>query len=228
MSEVTAVFFDIDGTLIDTHGAGKDAFARAIKEVFGVEDDLRFINFAGATDIDIFKGVAAHLGIAPTRKQEREFFRQLPIRLNNSITHHVVTMCPGVRELLKILSNDENFLVGLLTGNTADCAHIKLSACDLHGHFVLGAFGREHGRRADLARLVLKRAKKYLKTKKLKRVFVVGDTPADVAAAKAIDAASIAVATGTYNLRALQDAGAHHVLRDLTETEKVLGILRGE
>jgi phosphoglycolate phosphatase-like HAD superfamily hydrolase len=227
--KTTAVLFDIDGTLVNTHGAGREAFASALHEVFKAKDDLGYVHFAGATDLDVFRAVARHHGIRPTSKQEKEFFRQLPKKLERTLRQHLVTLCPGASTLIPQLAADERFLVGLLTGNTEECAKIKLQACDLHGHFVLGAFGREHARRVDLARLALKRIKKHLKGKQeLGRCFIVGDTPSDVGAAKAIDATSIAVTTGVYDEKALTAAGADYILRDLSDTEAVLRLLAQE
>jgi phosphoglycolate phosphatase-like HAD superfamily hydrolase len=226
MQQITAVFFDIDGTLVNSHGAGREAFTRAIRHVFGVEDDLRFVQFAGATDLDVFRDITAHLGLTPRKKHEQEFFRQLPKELRQTIGRYVVTPCPGVKELLERLSEEETVLVGLLTGNEEECAQIKLKACDFHGHFMLGAFGREHALRAELARRALRRAKKHLPAgQKVGPVYVVGDTPSDIAAARAINAQCIAVATGVYHEDALKNAGATHVLPDLRDTNRVLDIL---
>ena len=96
--QITAILFDIDGTLVDTHGAGRDAFEQALNEVFGGDEDLRFINFAGATDADIFRGAMMHRGLRPTRAQEREFFRQLPLKLEKTITEHLRNVPDGRKE----------------------------------------------------------------------------------------------------------------------------------
>lgn len=226
MTEKTAVFFDIDGTLLDTHGAGRDAFINALKAVLNHDDDLSYIHFAGTTDLDVFNEIKMRSGLKITKKQEKEFFDHLPVELGKSIRTHLATLCPGVRELLEALSADARAVVGLVTGNTEECAHIKLSHFNLHGHFVLGAFGREHARRPELARRAKERAQKYLKKgEKLGRCFLIGDTPSDIAAARAIGAVSIAVATGSYDQRALSHAGADHVLPDLSATDRVIDIL---
>ncbi len=226
MTEKTAVFFDIDGTLLDTHGAGRDAFSNTLKAVFDHDDDLSYIHFAGATDLDLFNEIRIRSGLKVSRMQEKEFFERLPVELRKSIREHLATLCPGVCELLKELSADERVLVGLVTGNTEECAHIKLSHFNLHGHFMLGAFGREHARRPELARRARERAKKLLKRgEQLGRCFLIGDTPADIAAARAIGAVSIAVATGSYDQQSLMHAGADHVLPDLSSTDRVIDIL---
>jgi len=175
MIEKTAVFFDIDGTLLDTHGAGRDAFVNALKAVLNHDDDLSYIHFAGTTDLDVFNEIRIRSGLKINKKQEKEFFDRLPVELGKSIRDHLATLCPGVRELLEILSSDERAVVGLVTGNTEECAHIKLSHFNLHGHFVLGAFGKEHARRPELARRAKERAQKYLKRdEELGRCFLIG------------------------------------------------------
>lgn len=226
VTDITLVLFDIDGTLLHTHGAGSLAFSRALKAVFGGFDDLSDISFAGATDLDVFRRIMSKHGLTPTPEQENAFFDRLPHELTQTTESREVTSYPGVQELLTALSSMDDVLVGLVTGNTEECAEIKLQRGDLHGHFVLGAFGREHADRADIARLAVRRADERLQpTQRMKARFLIGDTPSDISAAKVIGAVSIAVATGAYEVQALRDAGADHVLDGLSETGAVLAIM---
>ena len=57
MTEVTVVLFDIDGTLLDMRGAGRKSFVRALKSVFGWDDDIQYIHFAGNTDLNVLQQV---------------------------------------------------------------------------------------------------------------------------------------------------------------------------
>jgi phosphoglycolate phosphatase-like HAD superfamily hydrolase len=111
----------------------------------------------------------------------------------------------------------------LVTGNIASCARIKLRQFNLHHHFVLGAFGDEHADRNEIARLALGRVKSKLpRDGTIRSLFLVGDTPNDIAAAKAIDAVSVAVATGKFSTAELQQAGADVVLTDMDDTDCVM------
>lgn len=224
--EPTLVLFDIDGTLLDTHGAGRRSFARAITAVFGWQDDLGYIQFAGATDLDVLARIAARHGVALAREQEQAFLAHLPRELERTLRDTTPTPYPGVRDLLGALAADPRALLGIVTGNIESCARIKLESIGLHDHFVLGAFGHEHAERSEIARLAAQRAAASLPPgQRVAASFLVGDTPSDIAAARAIGAASIAVATGTHTRAQLHDAGADHVLDDLGDTPALLALL---
>ncbi len=226
-AEITLVLFDIDGTLLDVHGAGRQAFVNCLANTFGWKDDIEYIRFDGATDLDILRKVMARHGMVPNRHEEERFFRQLPLDLEDALQRTQVTLHPGVRELLEILGKYPHVVVGLVTGNIESCARIKLERFGLHGHFVMGAFGHEHADRGQIAGLALMRARKQLQPgQQIKHRFLIGDTPSDILAASAIGARSIAVATGRHNRESLDDAGADHVLDSLGDVPAVLRLLR--
>lgn len=226
MNDVIVVLFDIDGTLLDMRGAGRKSFVRSLKTVFGWDDDIRYINFAGNTDLNVLLQVAEHHGVTLTRDDRRRFFAQMPLELEQTAKEVQLVIYPGVRELLEALSARDDVILGLVTGNVAAAARIKLKQFDLHDHFVLGAFGDDHPDRGEIARLALDRVQEKMPAgAKMKACFLIGDTPLDIAAAKSIGATSIAVATGKFGADALRAAGADHVLTDLADTSAVLRIL---
>lgn len=225
-SDLTLVLFDIDGTLLDTHGSGRQSFVQALAAVFGWQDDIAYIQFAGATDLDVLARIAARRGHALTPTEERAFLDHLPRELARTLPGARLELYPGVRELLQVLSSDKRVRVGLVTGNIEACARLKLQAFDLHGHFALGAFGHEHADRQEIARLAVRRAEAGLADgQRIAARFLVGDTPSDVAAAHAIGATALAVATGAYPARDLRATGARHVLENLAATTDVLRML---
>ncbi|MFH0909244.1 MAG: HAD hydrolase-like protein, partial [bacterium] len=122
---ITLVLFDIDGTLLETHGAGRQAFANALRVVFGSDEELKRISFAGATDLDVFRKIMNDKGHTPTPEEEEAFFRRLPVELTQTTSAQRVELFPGVRELLVALSADRRVLLGLVTGNIEECARIK-------------------------------------------------------------------------------------------------------
>ena len=226
MTNATVVLFDIDGTLLDMRGAGRKAFVRALKTVFGWDDEIPYINFAGNTDLNVLQQVMEKHGRTLTEDDRRRFFDRMPIDLAQTAGEAELVIYPGVKELLEKLSADERVLLGLVTGNVEACARIKLWQFDLHEHFVLGAFGDDHADRAEIARLAMKRVRGRLQPgQDIAGLFLVGDTPYDIAAAKTIGAKSIAVATGKFDVDALREAGADHVLADLSDTARVLHLL---
>jgi phosphoglycolate phosphatase len=224
--DVTAVLFDIDGTLLDMRGAGRAAFIQALKSVFGWQDDIGYINFAGNTDLNVLQQVMEHHGQSLTQDDCRRFFGQFPLELSRAAVGSELILYPGVRQLLETLSADDSIVLGLVTGNIASCARIKLEQFNLHHHFVLGAFGDEHAHRNDIARLALRRVEESLPPgQQIKGAFLIGDTPYDIAAAKSIGATAVAVATGRFTTEALLAAGADIALADLSDTAGVLAVL---
>jgi phosphoglycolate phosphatase-like HAD superfamily hydrolase len=223
---ITLVLFDIDGTLLEVHGAGRRAFAQAFQRQHGWTDDIAWVTFAGATDLDIHRQIVERRGHKPAPGEVDAFFTLLGEELEKNLRTATFKIYPGVRELLAVLSKDQRALVGLVTGNDETCAKMKLRHFDIHGHFVLGAFGHEHGDRRDIARLALKRAESALQPgQEIAARYVVGDTPNDIAGAQAIDATCIAVATGRFTPDLLREAGAAHVLNDLADVPRVLELL---
>lgn len=124
---------------------------------------------------------------------------------------------PGVRPALERLAAD-GFLLGLTTGNVEAAALEKLRRGGLERFFTFGGYGSDSPDRGVLTRLAVQRAEAILGLDvDNARVLVVGDTPRDVAAARAAGATSVGVATGRYSAAELLEAGADHVLGTLQE-----------
>jgi len=221
----TCILFDIDGTLIHTHGAGRDAFAQALCETLDVEDDLASISFAGATDLNLFHLLCKKHNRQISPEKEATFFRLLEQYLNETLSGKNIILFPGVIELLDVLSCEQDILLGLLTGNAENCARVKLAPHSLNTYFSFGGFGNEYALRADIAHKAHKRAILRAGHRGLS-FFVIGDTPQDVLAARAIHAKCLAVATGKYSEAALAEAGADYVFSTLSDTASIHRILR--
>lgn len=219
----TLVLFDIDGTLLDMHGAGSKAFVLALEEAFGIKDDIPYIRFAGATDLDVLDQIFAHHNRELTDADADRFLDILPKKLRETATHAEPTIFPGVTELVEKLSAHPEVTIGIVTGNIESCARIKLKCAGFHGHFQLGAFGHEHRDRREIARFAMERAQTHLpKGKYFTRKFLIGDTPSDIMAAHHIGAISIGVATGHHTIDMLTDAEAHYVLTTLEDAAEII------
>jgi phosphoglycolate phosphatase-like HAD superfamily hydrolase len=131
---------------------------------------------------------------------------------------------PGITALLDTLERRDDVFLGLLTGNFADAARIKLEHFDLWRYFRCGAYGDDAPDRNELVTVALARAREC-GTDRFDRIFIVGDTPHDVACAAAGNATSIAVATGGFDVHALRAAGADVVFEDLTDAEAFLRVI---
>lgn len=220
------ILFDIDGTLLHSGGAGQAGIERALELAFGVTAPTDGIPVAGRTDRAIAGDLIRFHGlddVEATRVRLLEtYLRVLPMEL----TSRNGRVYPGVRELLMRLSRREDVLLGLLTGNYREAAWQKLRHFGLAEHFAFGGFGDEHADRDDVARQALAAAieQHAPHTIDRKKVWVIGDTPADVRCGRAIGANAIAVATGMYSLDELVASQPDHLFADFADVESVLSL----
>mgnify|MGYP001496692662 CR=1 FL=1 len=222
------LLFDIDGTLLLSGGAGKRALNRAFKESFGASDGFDSIPVAGRTDELIFRDALKRAGKTATASCRHDFFSLYYKYLEQEIVHpgRNKGLMPGVRLLLDRLSPLSNVVIGLLTGNFAAAAKIKLQYFGIWDYFVFGAYGDDAPVRDDLVPIAVSRARASdVAISSNVEVIVVGDTPLDVRCAIAGGARSVAVCTGSYGEYELQEAGADSILPDLTDPERFLRLI---
>ena len=223
------VLFDIDGTLVLTGGAGLRAMMRAFAAVVGDPSALEGVPVAGRTDWIILMDGARRAG----RELDDELFGRLREHYLASLReeielpgHGVKSVMPGVRDLLERLHSCQGVLLGLLTGNFIEGARIKLEHFDLWKYFRCGAFGDDSPDRNALVPVAVARARRQgLPEIAADRVLVVGDTPHDIACARAAGARAVGVATGLYSAEQLRERGADIVFEDLSDTERFLELL---
>lgn len=199
-----AFLFDVDGTLVDSGGAGLRAMRRAFTEVVGLADPFRGDSFTGRTDPHIFRtAVQRHLGRAATPAEERAFLdrylRHLSEEVPSSPRYRVL---PGVVTVLEALSARPGCLLGLCTGNLEAGARIKLARADLNRFFAFGGFGSDDPDRAALTRVAIERAR--VAAAGPVDPLVIGDSPHEVTAARRNGARVALVATGWTPREALQ------------------------
>jgi phosphoglycolate phosphatase-like HAD superfamily hydrolase len=133
---------------------------------------------------------------------------------------------PGVRELLDALAGLEGVGLGLLTGNIARGAELKLGSAGLWDRFAVGGFGSDHEERNELPAVALERARAHWKVEiEASDAIVIGDTPRDVGCGQAGGTRTLAVATGSFLAAELLEAGPDHVLQDFSSTQDVLALL---
>jgi phosphoglycolate phosphatase-like HAD superfamily hydrolase len=221
------ILFDIDGTLIDSGGAGVKALNRAFEEMFSVGDAFRTISMAGKTDLQILKeGMKLH-HVASSNGVVPEFFESYITHLRKTIDATEGHVKTGIREALIEIEKSEDFMLGLLTGNIEQGAMIKLEAFGLDRYFDIGAYGSDD---ADRNRLLPIVREKLRKSRALdiayRNCIVIGDTQRDIECAKLYGAYSIGVATGPYSYGHLEEAGADAVFCDLSDTTGFLNLVR--
>lgn len=252
------VLFDIDCTLIDAHGAGGRAILRAIKDVYGVEGELGDYSFHGRTDPGIIQDLAElwsggepgevigryeaetqpqvvhdlveRLG-APADAVDRlvdDCIARYVELLRDEIARVEVETLPGIRELVTALAVDRRALVGLLTGNVAEGARLKLEPTGLYSLFKIGAYGSDSALRAELPAVAVARAEALDGQRYAgKDVVVIGDTPADVECGASLGVTAVAVATGRHSVEELATHAPDHVFADLSDWRAAYDAIMG-
>jgi phosphoglycolate phosphatase len=216
---IRAIFFDVDGTLIRTGGAGVQAFDQTFTTEFNVQNGTVDLTFAGKTDLSIVREFFRRHHLDPSPEQFQRFFDLYVFWLDHLLHTTQGGICPGV---WNFIHNSQAIphppLLGLLTGNIRLGAEIKLRHYYLWDSFEIGAFGDDHEDRNQLAVIALQRAQSVLGSDlEAKDVLVVGDTPLDVQCAKTIGAQSLAVATGPYALDQLKATNPTQAVTSLGE-----------
>ena len=225
------VLWDIDGTLIDGVGLGRDAFVEAFERVTGSSPD-RLVPFAGRTDLEIALDLLETAGIRDGQGLLDDFQEALALAMaeRGELLRELGRSLPGAHEAIERLSREPGVLQSLLTGNIEPNAHVKLGAFGLTRNLDMdiGAYGSDHRRRGELVAVALRKAHERRElTLAPADVVLIGDTPLDVAAALQGGARAVAVASGPYEEDALREAGAHAVLADLTDPEAVATAVLG-
>ena len=196
------MLFDIDGTLVLTGGAGLRAMNRACEAIAARPDALDGIPVAGRTDRVILADVVARLGRGLDDPLLAELRDRYIANLRDEIEHPgkgVKSVMPGIRDLLDALERRDDVFVGLLTGHFEAGARIKLGHFDLWRYFRCGAFGDDAADRNALVPFAVERAMRCgMPEPAPADVLVVGDTPHDIACAKAANACRRTVATGSF------------------------------
>jgi len=227
------VLFDIDGTLLLTPGAGRRAITAAMADRMIDGEAWQRIRFDGKTDPQIVREMLAAAGdqAADDPAAIESILARYVDLLEAELARNAgrTRLLPGVSALLDRLELEGDVILGLLTGNVVRGAGLKLRSGGLDpARFRVGAYGSDSPHRPDLPAIAAERATPIFgRTPAGEMVVIVGDTPADVTCGRAIGARAVAVATGSYDLPALREAGARHAFADLADTDAVLEAILG-
>jgi phosphoglycolate phosphatase len=228
------VLWDIDGTLVRGKGGRVSvaAYMRALQRASGIERDLVYPkNSAGMTDSGIALEVLLAAAIA-----EADAHALLPrfgatylaeLEETREALQEDLLVLPGVREILQRLY-ELGVTQSLLTGNLKPVARLKLGLVGLDRHidFDLGAYGSDHHDRTRLVPIVRQRLQaRDGHAAVTPEIVVVGDTPRDIACARAGGVPVVAVATGNFKREELEAHAPDALLDDLSDTEAVVETL---
>jgi phosphoglycolate phosphatase len=221
------VLFDIDGTLLHSHGAGRRAMEAALIGAFGTKGSPAY-RYDGKTDRqivrDLMRGEGFGDAVIDARMAEvlDTYVAGLQREIASPDTR--VEALTGVMQLLDALVHRSHCVVGLLTGNLEPGAQHKLTAAGIgFARFAVGAYGSDHEVRAELPVIARQRARERLGLSvDGNAIIIVGDTPSDIQCGRPIGARAIAVATGHYSVESLSEYQPDAVFSNLGDTEAVL------
>ena len=223
------LLFDIDGTLIDSNGAGGAAILDAAEEHFGIQrEHFPPLQLAGSTDPAIAMDVFGHMSRQHTPEEVIAFLDRYLSHLQRRLQAEDFTgyTLPGVTQLLEALRSESEAHLGLLTGTVRRGAVIKLSRHGIYEHFVDGGFGSDHHDRNQLGPVALKRMQDATgATYHIDDVIVIGDTPKDIRCAEAFGAKCLAVATGQYSYAELSALNPWRCVESFADVPAIVDLL---
>jgi phosphoglycolate phosphatase-like HAD superfamily hydrolase len=192
------VLFDIDGTLLTTGRAARDAFADALVEVYGYDGDVDRYDFSGRTDPQIASMILRDTGLSDDAISAS--LPQLWAHYLGGLARNVpgrARVLPGVVPLLEALAADERAMLALLTGNIEPGARLKLGDAGLNDYFPFGAFGSDSAKREELPPIAAARAHARSGRRFDGRdIVIIGDSIYDVRCGVPHAARTVAVASG--------------------------------
>ena len=225
------MLWDVDGTLLRAGDIGAAVFDDAVEAVLGRRPPER-IRMSGKTDPLIVREYLAMMGTPPTP----ELMGQIQQRLIEGLAEAAAKgtlqkegrACPGTSEVLAGLAATDGVVQTLLTGNLFANAVVKVKAYGLDSwlDLDLGAYGSDSEDRNQLVPVALRRLEEARRARlSPSQVWVIGDTPRDLACARAAGARCLLVATGRYTYSELAGLGADAVMPDLRDHAKVVDLV---
>jgi phosphoglycolate phosphatase-like HAD superfamily hydrolase len=214
------ILFDLDGTILSTQGAGMKAMNVVGERLWGQAFHFREMTTAGSLDPHLFAAAAKRAGVEPSEDNHRTFRQAYHRQLHHDLASDpTVCVLPGVLALLDEVHRHPRMTLGMLTGNYAETAAVKLRSAAIDPRmFVVAAFGDDASDRPAMVPVALDRHERLLGRRPSPGdVILIGDTPRDVQAAHAHGCLALAVATGPYTVEQLGQTGAEAVVRDLSD-----------
>ena len=222
------LLWDIDGTILHTGKAGETALGHAMEKLHGVSRGLEGLEIAGRTDKWIVEQLLAREKLPHGEKEIARFLDVYVERLAEELPRRQGGLHPGILGILEEAHRRPDLVQGLLTGNIEKGARLKLTRYGVNHFFAFGAFADDSPVRNELGPHAKRRAReRHGEEFPPERIYIIGDTPHDVACARAIGAKAIAVATGGFSAKQLEDSGADAVFTDLGHPERFFRLLNG-
>lgn len=221
------ILFDIDGTILRTFGLGVRAMGHAGRSLHGEHFREDAVDYAGRLDPLIIGDLLDKHDLERTPDSVSAFRGAYREQLERMLADEPAKLCPGVTELVDALEAHDAVTLGLLTGNFPETGELKLRSGGLDpARFTLRVWGedsphdppsRDHLPPVGIARYLEMHGREI----DPKHVVIIGDTPADIACARASGCRSIGVGTGKYSPEELTGVGADLAVEDLSPTRMI-------
>ena len=229
MTGFDALFFDMDGTLVQNGVLMPGAFQQGFRAL-GLPIEIEPWRGSGCTDWEVLEIYLSNFPEYSTEEKEalkEKIAPEVKRSVMESLRQQGLKALPGAAELIQKLKS-LGITPGLLTGNMEDIVAPKLEAAGMsRSDFPYGGFGDHSPKRADAAGKALKSASAYFGREIApERALIIGDTPNDIACARAVGAKVLAVPTGRFSREELLKYGPDYILNDLTEHEEFVNIIR--
>ena len=219
------LLFDVDNTLLWSGGAGGKAMGLAFRDLLGIEDGFKRVEFSGRTDRYILATALRQHGIdGDIDEHQVRFLERYYTHLPETLREREGKLMPGFPALLDDLSGRPDIRLGLATGNFSRAAQMKLAHYGIDGYFSGGGYGEESEERAVIVRRAIERLGEGLPGAE---AVVIGDTPHDISSAKANGAFAVGVATGGHSVEQLKKSGADFVFQDFSDWRSAVATLTG-
>ena len=218
------LIWDIDGTMLDCKGSGRNALNIAFESIYGFKDAFKNVDLAGKIDSEIISEIVE-------KHEIKEFnHKRFAIEYGYVLEEVMkktdgIKVFDGVEMLLKEFYMKKNYYLSLATGNCKTGAYGKLKYCKINQYFDTGAFGDEAYNRNELLNLAIDNAKMLYGIDFAKEnIFYFGDTPNDIEAARTNGIKSIAISTGMFAYDVLKKHKPDFLLnglKDINHNDKI-------
>lgn len=225
------LLWDIDYTLLKVEkGIGAKVFVETLKQHFEIDttEIVSRMSFAGRTDKSLVLEIAHRAGIQHERVVDvwDKICDSMTMLSMEYVTPNNVTLLPGAAQILESASA-MGFHQALVTGNVRAIGFHKLLCALPSAPFTIGAFGNEFSQREMLPPLAIERYNKHHGTAiTAANTIIVGDAPADIVCAHTNKIPCVAIASGSYSVEQLYEAGANHARESLLPVYELLHIFQ--
>jgi phosphoglycolate phosphatase-like HAD superfamily hydrolase len=221
------LLFDIDGTLLSARGVPKLVMSRVLSNRFpGMKYDHDY-DFSGRTDPEIIEYLLHYDNQNGNRQLIKSILDEFALELKMEFSRNTKPfLLKGVAAIVTSLAKLKDAYLGLVTGNIAEGARIKLESVGLHSFFPVGGFGDDSKYRDKLPPIAISRAEAYYETTFMKKdIWIIGDSVYDIACASNNGLRCLAVASGKTDYSRLEAVRPEFLEQDLSDADKILDIL---